>query len=152
MDAVVITDLSHGDLASIMEIESCSFPSPWELETFIMTLEDPRCICYAARIDGLTIGYCLSLDMKHMLHVLNLAVHPEFRRRGVAKRLISEMIVCAKTRERIYVVLEVRPSNIPARLLYTSLGFLHVSTWNEYYTDTREDADVMVKKIEESAG
>ncbi|MGC9323712.1 MAG: ribosomal protein S18-alanine N-acetyltransferase [Desulfomonilia bacterium] len=147
MDPLVICDVVHSDLQAILEIEQQSFSSPWDLETFIMSLEDPRSMCSGAKIHGVPIGYCFALDMKNMLHVLNLAVHPEYRRRGVARRLLSEMIDRARIMDRSYVVLEVRTSNVPARFLYTSMGFSHVSTWREYYTDTHEDAEVMVKKL-----
>ncbi len=86
--------------------------------------------------------------MKTMIHLLNLAVHPGHRKKGIAKRLLNEIISDAKRRKKPYVFLEVRKSNQQARLLYESMGFQHVSTWPKYYTDTREDADVMVKKLE----
>ena len=86
--------------------------------------------------------------MKNMIHLLNLAVHPDHRKKGIAKRLLNEIIFGARGRNKSYIFLEVRTSNKEARLLYESQGFRHVSTWPEYYTDTREDANVMMKKLE----
>ncbi|HVN72792.1 MAG TPA: ribosomal protein S18-alanine N-acetyltransferase [Desulfomonilia bacterium] len=147
MDSLIITNATANSLAEILEIENISFPSPWDEETFLSTFEDKRCISALARENGVVVGYCLALGLASMVHILNLAVHPHFQRHGVARRLIKKILMDASAQEKIYAVLEVRKSNVPARSLYTSLGFSHVSTWRKYYTDTNEDAAIMVKDL-----
>lgn len=148
MDLLTLHPATENDLPQILEIEKASFPSPWSINTFITTLYDDRCKCLIARYEGAIVGYCFALDMKVMIHLLNLAVHPDYRKKGVAKRLMNEIISHARACNKSYVFLEVRKSNQQARCLYESMGFCHVSTWRQYYTDTREDADVMVKRLD----
>lgn len=141
----------ENDLPRILEIEKASFPSPWSANTFVTTLYDQRCRNIVICDHGDVIGYCFTFTMKNMIHLLNLAVHPDHRKKGIAKRLLNEILSHARVCNKSYVFLEVRKSNEEARLLYESQGFSHVSTWPRYYTDTREDADVMVKKLEEKS-
>ena len=148
MDSLTIRKATQKDLPSIQEIEKVSFPSPWSTSTFLTTLYDHRCRNIVVCSGGVVIGYCFAFTMKNMIHLLNLAVNPEHRKKGIAKRLLNEIISDARRDNKAYVFLEVRKSNQQARLLYESMGFCHVSTWPRYYTDTREDADVMVKKLE----
>ncbi|MBN2297679.1 MAG: ribosomal protein S18-alanine N-acetyltransferase [Deltaproteobacteria bacterium] len=130
-----------------MEIEEASFSSPWDRNTFVATLEDDRCKNVVACIRSKIVGYCLALEMNTMIHLLNLAVHPDYRYKGIAVALLGEILSFAKERNKVYVFLEVRKSNKAARCLYETQGFRHVSTWHRYYTDTGEDADVMIKKL-----
>jgi ribosomal-protein-alanine N-acetyltransferase len=148
MDHITIQEATEKDLAQIIEIEKVSFPSPWNINTFISTLHDHRCKNIVACFKGEAVGYSFALTMKTMVHLLNLAVHPNHRKKGIAKRLLNEIISYARQCNKSYVFLEVRKSNEQARCLYESAGFSHVSTWPKYYTDTREDADVMVKRLE----
>ena len=124
-----------------------SFPSPWDEETFLLTLEDERCNSFIAIEDDMVVGYCIALNLSNMVHILNLAVHPDYRRRGIARQLVKEILMDAAIKDKVYAVLEVRKSNVPARSLYSSMGFSHVSTWSRYYGDTNEDAAIMVKDL-----
>ncbi len=138
---------STGDLHALVSLERQVFPSPWGADTFDATLEDPRCISALAVEDGGLAGYCLALDLSSTVHILNLAVHPAWRRRGIARRLVREVVAQAVESGKTCAVLEVRTSNTHARSLYASMGFTHVSTWRRYYTDTDEDAVIMVKDL-----
>ena len=116
--------------------------------TFLAILHDRRSYNLTARYDGEIVGYCFSLGMKNMVHLLNLAVHPDFRRRGIARRLLNEIFSFARSHGKSYVFLEVRKSNDTAKRLYSSMGFTHVSTWQRYYSDSGEDASIMVKRLD----
>ncbi|MCD6280683.1 MAG: ribosomal protein S18-alanine N-acetyltransferase [Deltaproteobacteria bacterium] len=141
-----ISEVRLSDFSDMMEIERLSFPEPWDIDTFLATYTDPRCKVLSARVDDAVVGYCLATDMRDILHVLNLAVHPGFRRRGIAKKLVGEMVSYARSTAKKAVLLEVRVNNLAARSLYTSMGFRHVCTWKGYYTDTGEDASVMIMR------
>lgn len=148
MDTVVFRKTQRDDLSGIIEIEKLSFPSPWNLHTFLSVLHDASSCNLTALCEGGVRGYCFSLLMRKMVHLLNLAVHPDCRGRGIARSLLDEIISFARLNNKSYVFLEVRRSNDAAQGLYASMGFSHAFTWRRYYTDTGEDAYIMVKKIE----
>ncbi|HHO77280.1 MAG TPA: ribosomal-protein-alanine N-acetyltransferase [Deltaproteobacteria bacterium] len=149
MDPVTFDAAAIENIDDIMEIENLSFPSPWDRATFLATFSDERCSNIVARSSGRIVGYCLAIEMNAMVHLLNLAVHPDYRNSGIAGDMLDEMESFAKRKNKAYVFLEVRKSNKVARYLYENRGFYHLSTWHGYYTDTGEDADVMIRRIKE---
>lgn len=148
MDSLTLSRTTREDIPSIRAIEQLSFPSPWNAITIMMAVSEKGSCNITARYQGRVVGYCFSVGMRRMVHLLNLAVHPDFRRRGIGRRLLSEIISFARSTRKSYVFLEVRTSNDSARRLYASMGFSPVCTWRRYYSDTGEDAAVMVKHIE----
>ena len=80
--------------------------------------------------------------------MMNIAVHPDFRRQGVARALILALIGELRKRGSRCLTLEVRASNAPARTLYESLGFAHVGTRRNYYQNPKEDALILRKEWE----
>ncbi|HPJ94586.1 MAG TPA: ribosomal protein S18-alanine N-acetyltransferase [Deltaproteobacteria bacterium] len=147
MDRIIVRTALPEDIADVVAIERRSFTSPWDEETFATTLEDGRSIAILAMDDDVVIGYCIALRLTSMVHVLNLAVHPDRRGKGIGRRLIQEILRETAAHGKLCAVLEVRRSNVQARSLYTSMGFSHVSTWHRYYSDTDEDAAIMVKDL-----
>jgi ribosomal-protein-alanine N-acetyltransferase len=152
MDSLILGKTTREDIPSIIAIEQASFVSPWSVYTFLTALHDMRSCNITARYDGEIVGYCFSLGMKNMVHLLNLAVRPDFRRHGIARRLLDEIFLFARSNRKSYVFLEVRTSNDIAKRLYASVGFTHVSTWQRYYSDTGEDASIMVRRLERTDG
>lgn len=136
------------DLHKILEIEKLSFPKPWDIQIFYSVLSDDECYNLTALYEGRVAGYCFAQAMKKMVHLLNLAVHPDFRQKGIGRALVKEIISFARLNNKSYVFLEVRKSNSVAQALYASMGFTHVFSWQRYYSDTGEDASIMVTKIE----
>jgi dihydroorotate dehydrogenase electron transfer subunit len=112
---------------------------------------DNRNVGLVAVEKGLVIGYCFAINLTNMIHILNLAIHPEYKRKGIARKLLLKILSSEKYEGKMYAVLEVRKSNMPALALYQNLGFIHISTWHNYYTDTNEDANVMVKDLRSQA-
>ena len=86
------------------------------------------------------------------MHLLNLAVHPQHRRRGIAWNLLVEALNQARAQGARVAWLEVRPSNTAARALYESFGFEEVGRRRRYYDDTQEDAILLALHWEEEAG
>ncbi len=146
MDLVIISDVRLSDFSDMMEIEKLSFPEPWDIDTFLAVYTGYGSKSLAARTKDSVVGYCLSRGMKDVLHILNLAVHPRFRHKGIARRLVEEMAAYARSTAKSIVLLEVRVNNIAAKSLYTSMGFEYVCTWKGYYEDTGEDASVMIMR------
>jgi ribosomal-protein-alanine N-acetyltransferase len=133
------------DLSAIEEIERTSYPTPWSRSMFAGELAKPSSICLGA-VDGETdelIGYLIISRYVDAWHVMNIAVAPEYRRRGIARRLMERLFeVTARDARRGYT-LEVRVSNEAAIRLYEGLGFRARGVRRGYYTDNREDALIM---------
>ncbi|MRR14184.1 ribosomal-protein-alanine N-acetyltransferase [archaeon] len=150
MGSVIIRPVLPEDLSGILEIEACSFRAPWNGETFHALLTDGDTFNLTAWKEKKIVGYCFSQSMEKMVHLLNLAVHPDYRRRGIARFLLDKIFLFAISENKSYVFLEVRKSNSIAQALYASMGFSHVLTWRRYYSESGEDASIMMKRISET--
>ena len=93
--------------------------------------------------DGRIVGYLGLWLMVDEAHIVAIATHPEYRRRGIGERLLARALELAREREARAVTLEVRVSNLPAQRLYEKFGFRRVGVRRRYYTDTGEDAIIM---------
>jgi ribosomal-protein-alanine N-acetyltransferase len=132
------------DVMAIWHIEKLSFPSPWSLLSFLTELRNPvSTTLVAAPVSGgrqQIWGYLIYWLVADEMHILNLAVHPDQRRRGLAKSLLAAGLDRAKEAGAACAWLEVRPSNLPAQNLYAAFGFRQVGVRPRYYSDTQEDA------------
>jgi len=132
------------DVRAILAIEKESFPTPWSRWTFIAELTQP--ISYFLVIGPSPPspwqlwGYIIFWVVADEMHLLNLAVHPNQRRRGIARVLLEEALRQSRAQGATVAWLEVRPSNTAARGLYESFGFKEVGRRPRYYEDTQEDA------------
>jgi [ribosomal protein S18]-alanine N-acetyltransferase len=144
---VEIRKLKLRDLTAIEEIERESYPTPWSRSMFAGELSKPSSICLGA-IDVETnrlVGYLIISRYVDAWHVMNIAVANEFRRRGIATRLMERLFEITSGDGRRGYTLEVRVSNDAAIRLYESLGFKARGLRRGYYTDNREDALIMWK-------
>jgi [ribosomal protein S18]-alanine N-acetyltransferase len=144
---VEIRKLKLRDLTAIEEIERQSYPTPWSRSMFAGELSKPSSICLGA-IDVETnrlVGYLIISRYVDAWHVMNIAVANEFRRRGIATRLMDRLFEITSSDGRRGYTLEVRVSNDAAIRLYESLGFKARGLRRGYYTDNREDALIMWK-------
>ena len=132
------------DVQAIWAIETLSFPTPWSRWSFLAELghRNSRMLVAGppAPQPWQTWAYLIFWVVLDEMHILNLAVHPAQRRRGIARRLLSEGLAQARALGAELAWLEVRPSNTPARALYESFGFKEVGRRPRYYDDTQEDA------------
>ena len=80
--------------------------------------------------------------------MMNIAVHPDFRRRGIAEELVVKLVEELKVRGNHSLMLEVRASNEPARKLYDKMGFQQVGLRKNYYRNPKEDACILRKEFE----
>jgi [ribosomal protein S18]-alanine N-acetyltransferase len=148
---VRIRDMRSGDVDAVIEIERISFPTPWSRRLFeeelhrdfssaLVACEDP---------DGPMLGYAVCWTVSGESHLLNIAVRPEMRDRGVGRALLRECIRRGARKGARKIYLEVRPTNAPAIHLYESEGFIFVGIRRNYYTDTGEDALLFSRRIGE---
>jgi ribosomal-protein-alanine N-acetyltransferase len=148
---VRIREMSPSDLDGVMAIEEVSFPTPWSREMF---LEDfPRDFSdtlVAAGAEDEVLGYAVCWTLAGESHLLNIAVHPARRGRGIGRALLSECIRRAAGAGASRVFLEVRAGNEAAQRLYRSMGFEFRGIRKGYYTDTGEDAVIFDREVRES--
>ena len=143
--AVDIRRLQMKDLNAIEEIERRSYPTPWSRSMFAGELAKPSSVSLGGfdPETGDLLGYLIISRYVDAWHVMNIAVAPDYRRRGIARRLMENLFeVTARDARRGYT-LEVRVSNEAAIHLYEGLGFRARGIRRGYYTDNREDALIM---------
>ncbi len=140
------------DLDEVVAIERTSFSMPWSRGAFLYELQQNRVArCLVMREDARVVGYLCLWEIGDELHITNVAVHLEYRRRGIARSLLTGVLDDARARKLKLVVLEVRPSNQEARTLYESFGFGIVGRRRGYYYDTGEDALIMEVALQPAA-
>jgi ribosomal-protein-alanine N-acetyltransferase len=141
------------DLDEVLAIERASFSMPWSRGAFLYEMQQNRVArCWVGREEGRLAGYLCLWEVTDELHITNIAVHPTFRRRGIARALLGGVLDDARRRKLRLVVLEVRPSNVEALGLYDSFGFRVVGRRRGYYYDTGEDALVMEARLDRPSG
>lgn len=137
----------RSDLDQIMEIELLSFSSPWSRQVFLEEFDRDFAHLKVIRAShGPVLGFINYWVVADEIHVLNVATHPEWRGRGLGRRLMRHAIRVARQRNARLVTLEVRRSNQRAARLYSSLGFEPVGLRPRYY-ENQEDAIVMVLRL-----
>jgi ribosomal-protein-alanine N-acetyltransferase len=146
--------LEARDLAAVEAIERRSYPTPWSRSMFAGEIAKPSSICLGAfdAETGALLGYLIISRYVDAWHVMNVAVEPEHRRRGIATALLDRLFELTADDGRRGYTLEVRVSNTQAIALYERLGFESRGIRRGYYTDNREDALIMWKDpVRESA-
>jgi len=142
-----IRRLSLQDLDPIVAIENAVYPTPWSRSMFAGELAKPSSVSLGAfdpEVGGL-VAYLIVSRYVDAWHIMNVAVHPECRRQGVASRLLDELFEFTAGDPRRGYTLEVRVSNATAIALYERFGFEPSGLRRGYYTDNREDALIMWK-------
>lgn len=142
-EEIVICPMAESDLDEVLAIENRSYPKPWIREHFLAELTSPHAFPLAAfTADGRLTGYICPLLVLDEGHIMNVAVHPDFRGRGVGRMLVERVMGDCRDAGAAYVSLEVRVSNAPAIALYRGLGFRETGTRRRYY-ENGEDALLM---------
>jgi ribosomal-protein-alanine N-acetyltransferase len=135
--------LAEEDLDEIMEIEELSFATPWSRYAFLHEIDFPNSVFNVIRIDGKLVGYGGLWHIVDEAHISNIAIHPNYRRKGLGRRLLTHLLKQAVERGATKATLEVRPSNMAAQRLYGSFGFEVIAVRKNYYADEGEDALIM---------
>src|SRR5689334_7804034 len=149
MTAVDVRPLRPIDLDAIERIERRAYPTPWSRSMFAGELAKPSSICLGAfdadGDEGVLVGYLIVSRYVDAWHVMNVAVDPDHRTRGIAAMMIERLFELTADDARRGYTLEVRVSNATAIRLYERLGFRSRGIRRGYYTDNREDALIMWK-------
>lgn len=148
---VELRKLDARDLDAVEEIEQASYPTPWSRAMFVAELRKPSSLAVGAfSEEDVLIGYAFISRYVDAWHVMNVAVAPSHRRRGIARALLERVFEVTAIDPRRGYTLEVRVSNVGAIRLYERLGFESRGIRRAYYTDNREDALIMWKGPEPS--
>lgn len=135
------------DSEEVLAIERASFEFPWRDEDFLACLRQRNCIGMVAEHSEKVVGFMLYELHKDRLHILNFAVHPDFRRQGVGRKMVEKLVSKLHPQRRNRIMLEVRETNVPAQLFFKQLGFRAISLLRDFYEDTAEDAYLMQYRL-----
>ena len=139
--AVEIRRLTYADLPQVVAIERRAFTTPWSLAMFVLELSKPSGVCLAAVVETELVGYLVCSRYDTVWHVMNVAVDPDRRRRGIATALITALL--DRIGDDAQITLEVRRSNGGAIALYGRFSFRSAGVRPRYYADNGEDAVIM---------
>lgn len=144
MDAACrIRPATTADASRLAVLERRSFTDPWSEASFLEVLTLPGTVALIGEVDGVAVGYFLAREILGSAELLNLAVTPERRRRGIGQALLEAGLAAVRSRGGREVFLEVRASNAAAQALYLGHGFRPAGRRRGYYQRPSEDALVL---------
>jgi ribosomal-protein-alanine N-acetyltransferase len=128
------------DMPEVLAIENQCFQWPWSEDDFIRWLRERNVIAMVAEANERIVGFMVYELHKHKLHILNFAVHEDFRYKGVGSQMIAKLVSKLSDDRRAKMVLEVRETNLDAQLFFKRMGFECIESLRDYYEETGEDA------------
>ena len=150
--SIQIVPMNADHLEELEKLERICFARPWSRKMLAEELEN-QCAAFLVAQDSITqqvMGYAGLLVMADEGYITNVAVFPEFRRQGVAAKLIAVFENFARGNKLAFLTLEVRPSNTAAIALYKGFGFEEVGRRKNYYDLPKEDALILTKTYGEA--
>ena len=144
---MIIEKMNATHVPQIAELEKLCFSDPWS-EKSIETELSCRLSVWLVALEGeQVVGYVGSQTVIDESDMMNIAVHPDFRRRGIAEALVADLEAALRQRGSRALTLEVRDSNASAIALYEKLGFSQVGLRKNYYRNPKEDARILRKEL-----
>lgn len=141
---MIIRKMMLDDIEQVIVIDRVSFSLPWPERSFRFELTDnPASRCWVAEVDGRLVGIIVAWLIVDEVHVATIATHPEFRRQGIARRLLSHALRELRNEGAQSSFLEVRASNFAAQEMYRKFGYEKSGIRPRYYRDNDEDALLM---------
>jgi len=140
---IEILSMTDAHVLDVANLEKLCFSDPWSENSIANEVRNPLALWLVAIKEGMVIGYIGSQSVTGEADMMNLAVHPNYRRQGVAKSLVEELVNELKKRDVNMLTLEVRASNESAKQLYFQNGFVQVGRRPNYYRNPKEDAFIL---------
>lgn len=140
------------DMPEVLQTEQASFEYSWTEEDFLRCLRQRNCIGMVAEQGERVVGFMIYELHKQRLHILNFAVHPQYRRVGVGGQMVSKLISKLSSHRRTRITLEVRETNLPAQLFFRAQGFRGIKVLRAFYEDSGEDAYLMQYRLADDLG
>ena len=145
---MILEKMNPAHVAQIAQLEKICFSDPWSEKSVASELDNKLAFWLVAAEGDTVAGYIGSQTVIDETDMMNVAVHPDFRRKGIAEALVSALVEHLKTMGSRCLTLEVRASNAPAIALYEKLGFAEIGRRKNYYRNPREDALILRKEWE----
>jgi ribosomal-protein-alanine N-acetyltransferase len=139
------------DMPEVLAIEHAGFEFPWCEEEFLRVLRQRNCIGMVAECGERIVGFMIYELHRNRIHVLDFATHPDFRRQGVGRQMVTKLVGKLSSQRRNRIALCVRETNLAAQFFFRVVGFRAVEVMREYFQDTGEDAYGMLFHLDESA-
>ncbi len=140
----IIRKMTLEDIPAVIDLDHKSFSLPWPERSFRFELtENPASHCWVAELDGKVVGMIVVWLIVDEAHVATIATHPDFRRQGVAKSLLSHALLRLIEEGARSSFLEVRENNVAAQEMYRRFGYEVTGRRRRYYSDNDEDAILM---------
>lgn len=149
MNNIFLDNLKTKYLDSLVELENKCFKIPWSKNMFLGDVDNPNAYYILIINDDRVIGYCGLYRVLDESSITNIAVHPDFRKKGLATLMLRNIFEYCLKASISFVTLEVRESNTDAIKLYMDNGFEIVGERKNYYADNRETAILMTKYLKE---
>lgn len=145
LEVPAIVPMMRADVPAVAEIARQCFPVPWGEDSFADELRREVAVLRVLRpAHGAAVcGFVHLWHVADEAQIMNMAIGPGFRRRGLGRRLMQDVVLGAGEKKCRLMTLEVRRSNIAAVELYAGLGFARIGIRQRYYSDNGEDAVVM---------
>jgi ribosomal-protein-alanine N-acetyltransferase len=142
-----IEPMTATTVPEVARLEAICFQDPWSENSVASELKNPLSLWLVAREGEQVLGYIGSQSVEGESDMMNVAVHPDHRRKGIAEALVNTLSADLKARDNVCLTLEVRVSNQPAIALYEKLGFAQVGLRKNYYRNPKEDALILRKSL-----
>ena len=143
MAEIYVSHHTENELSAIAEIENLSINPPWSYKAICDFSEYDTNRIITAKVDDIVAGYITYSVIIDEVQIANVAVHPDFRRKGIGEKLLQHLIDESKNSDMLLITLEVRKSNTPAIKLYEKCNFSEVGIRKNYYKNPTEDAILM---------
>ena len=139
-----IRKMMEADVPTVTALDKISFSLPWPERSFRFEVTDnPASRCWVAEVDGQVVGMIVAWLFVDEVHIATIATHPDFRRQGIAQKLLIHTLRYTADEGAVSSFLEVRENNHAAQEMYRKFGYENTGRRKRYYKDNDEDAILM---------